>query len=178
MNFAENRDFVVNLLQNNVCRISFTKEDGTNRYMTGTLKKSELPPLSNEVQDTAFRKENLEVVRVYDTELSGWRSFRLDRLNYIYEVNDKIKEPEEEIFNTDSPITSESLSDVLQRMANAIKEDDDSPTVVGGGGTFDGGGATASYDAPQGSSPSSSEPETSYESSSSSDSSSSVDNNE
>lgn len=54
--------------------ITFTKVDGTERKMLCTLKESSIP----EKSEVASRKitTNPDVLRVWDIENNGWRSFR------------------------------------------------------------------------------------------------------
>ena len=56
--------------------ITFTKVDGTERIMTCTLNPTLLPPVViKEATDKPARKESTTSIRVYDTEISEWRSF-------------------------------------------------------------------------------------------------------
>ena len=72
------RTDLTNLLKENVCKVLFDKVDGTQREMICTLKPDLLPE-GVEVKESK-KKENLEVLAVYDLENNGWRSFRLDKL--------------------------------------------------------------------------------------------------
>jgi hypothetical protein len=75
-----------------VADVVFIKADGTNREMTCTLMPSYLPaakPLDESVRHIP-RKENDDVLAVWDLDNNGWRSFRLDSIievNYIEERN-------------------------------------------------------------------------------------------
>jgi hypothetical protein len=80
MNFVENRSTVIELLEQNVCSISFTKvKDGGTRKMKCTLKPSLLPARTEEVK----RQFNDETIRVFDLDLNEWRAFRVDSLLHI-----------------------------------------------------------------------------------------------
>lgn len=57
--------------------VTFTKVDGTKRDMHCTLKDFFIPA-NKEAKSTKQIKENLDIIRVYDLESSGWRSFRID----------------------------------------------------------------------------------------------------
>ena len=59
--------------------ISFEKKDGTLRDMKCTLK--EVP--SYEKKTDTVRKENKDVLSVFDLEKMEWRSFRLDSIKEI-----------------------------------------------------------------------------------------------
>jgi hypothetical protein len=74
---AMDRAEVVKLLLENICEISFTKADGTQRLMVGTLIEDYLEKTAGE----SVRPDN--VVVLWDLEKDTWRSFRLDRLNWI-----------------------------------------------------------------------------------------------
>ena len=63
------------LLKTNVVEVIFTKVNGDKRVMTCTLQPSFLP---EEVETEKTRKQNDEVLSVWDTEVNGWRSFRFD----------------------------------------------------------------------------------------------------
>ena len=74
-----NRDEIVEMLKDNVCKVEFTKVNGDKRLMTCTLQESFLPPAKKD--DTLTQKKvreiNPEVVSVWDTNAKGWRSFRV-----------------------------------------------------------------------------------------------------
>lgn len=63
------------LLNTGVVEVTFTKVNGDKRLMTCTLQSSFLP---EEVETEKTRKQNDEVISVWDTEVNGWRSFRFD----------------------------------------------------------------------------------------------------
>jgi len=77
LNYTE----MVEALRRNICRVTFTKVDGTNRVMFATLKADIIP---DEHQMVLESKSLLtegdgehEVISVWDTHLDGWRSFRV-----------------------------------------------------------------------------------------------------
>jgi transcription-repair coupling factor (superfamily II helicase) len=67
--------------------VTFTKVDGTERVMECTLR-GDLIPASPVDPDKPKRvvKENLDVVRVFDTEKQEWRSFRIDSVVSVTSV--------------------------------------------------------------------------------------------
>ena len=69
-------DHVYKQLVTGDVRVVFTKKDGTERTMLCTLTNipAEHQPKN---QDKEYSKE---VLRVFDTENQGWRSFRLDSI--------------------------------------------------------------------------------------------------
>lgn len=74
------RQWLATTLQENECKVTFTKKDGTPRVMYCTLHPSFLPPAKKEdpLSQKKVRALNEEVVVVYDTQSEGWRSFRVD----------------------------------------------------------------------------------------------------
>jgi hypothetical protein len=59
--------------------VLFTKVDGTTRSMRCTLKEGIVP----EIKGDGSKKENPEVLAVWDLEQHGWRSFRLDSISSV-----------------------------------------------------------------------------------------------
>ena len=76
------KDEVKKVLAEGVATVTFTKKDGTKRVMKATLDPRNLPVIEARV-NAAPRKENPDVVAVYDMEKSAWRSFRVDSVNSI-----------------------------------------------------------------------------------------------
>ena len=74
---TKKRAILVEGLKRNVMRVTFTKVNGDERVMRCTLHDSVLPeqPIS-EIK----KKENQDVLPVWDLDNSGWRSFRLDSI--------------------------------------------------------------------------------------------------
>ena len=75
------RDTLIKSLQKKAVRITFTKVNGEERVMDCTLQEHMIPPtkLSN-------RKENEEVLPVWDVNKGEWRSFRLDSITNIEQL--------------------------------------------------------------------------------------------
>ena len=65
--------------------VEFTKKDGTIRNMLCT-RDSELIPAEHTPSAESKVKENLDVLRVYDLQNKGWRSFRIDSVNLVESV--------------------------------------------------------------------------------------------
>ena len=72
------------MLFNGKLQISFVKKDGTERVMNCTLSEDYLSQERRE----ATKKENPDVLAVWDIDNSGWRSFRLDSIIDVRIVND------------------------------------------------------------------------------------------
>jgi hypothetical protein len=71
------RPLLLELLRTDTVEITFIKHDGSERVMTCTLNSDRIP-LSAKPKGTREIRENDEILRVYDLDNKGWRSFRLD----------------------------------------------------------------------------------------------------
>ena len=70
------------LLQQNVLEIKFKKIDGSERVMCCSLNQ-EIVPISENKTPKKVKKDNDNVIAVWDLEKESFRSFRLDSLiNY------------------------------------------------------------------------------------------------
>ena len=72
-------DTLKNKLQTGNVNLTFTKKDGTIRFMKCTLQASVLPP----APETPLRKPNPAVLSVWDLEKNAWRSVRYDSISNI-----------------------------------------------------------------------------------------------
>ncbi len=70
------REALVKSLQKNIMSVVFTKKNGDERTMHCTLSEYILP----EITGDSTKKENLEVVTVWDIDKDAWRCFRLDSI--------------------------------------------------------------------------------------------------
>ena len=77
---------IIEMLQEGIINVKFTKVDGSERLMQCTLKTDLVPADLDKAKDTNAkeRKQNEDAVSAWDTENQGWRSFRLDRVIEIY----------------------------------------------------------------------------------------------
>ena len=76
--FLERKSILLHLLYGNIVEVKFIKVDGTNRTMMCTLKSDLIPEHKryfNEESDN--RKDNPDVIAVYDIEKEDWRSFKV-----------------------------------------------------------------------------------------------------
>ena len=83
------RDDVLRDLRENVCEVYFTKVDGNKRKMRCSLKPEALPDsyaLTEEAKEREFHETNKDIIRCWDLEANGWRSFRIDSIEYINAV--------------------------------------------------------------------------------------------
>jgi len=90
------KDKLKKILQTDDLTVMFTKKDGTNRIMNCTLREVHLP-LSMQKEST--RKENVDVLSVWDLDVKDWRSFRIDSIK-DYSVTSQYGQYE---FNYDRP---------------------------------------------------------------------------
>jgi hypothetical protein len=85
-NMEITREFVENLYQelnNRIVTVRFTKADGLEREMNCTLQEIIVPGEQGIPADILENAIDSQVVVVWDTDLSAWRSFRLDRLLHV-----------------------------------------------------------------------------------------------
>lgn len=84
------RQGLLDMLRAGFTQVTFTKVDGSKRFMECTLRKDlipadKMPKSKDEDEDgSKTRKENLDTIRVFDTEKSEWRSFRIDSVQYAH----------------------------------------------------------------------------------------------
>jgi len=78
------RDYYISILCNNICVVTFTKRDGSERIMRCTLK-NELLPVSNAKTDSEVisRKINPDMISVWDLEKNAWRGFTIKQIKQI-----------------------------------------------------------------------------------------------
>jgi hypothetical protein len=76
------KDDVKHWLSASTVIVTFEKADGSMREMTATLQPGYLPE-TKEQNTTPARKDNPDVVTVWDIENAGWRSFRIDRIKSL-----------------------------------------------------------------------------------------------
>jgi len=82
----ERKQLMQTLKSNLALRVEFTKADGSHRIMICSLHESSIPKSagsSNKIDGETI-KENPNVIRVYDLESKGWRSFRVDLVKSIW----------------------------------------------------------------------------------------------
>ena len=79
-----NRSEVIEQLKSEIINITFTKVDGSTRNMKATLSENEIPATSS--SNTALKAPKTYQA-VWDTEASGWRSFKWDSIKEVNGVN-------------------------------------------------------------------------------------------
>lgn len=74
-------DNVIEQLENGIVRLSFIKvKDGQVRNMRATLNEDYIPQPDHFPEKRKPLQDKKEVVRVYDLDVEGWRSFRVNSL--------------------------------------------------------------------------------------------------
>jgi hypothetical protein len=72
---SKKREALIKRLRTNpTTTVTFTKVDGSKRVMNCTLMEGHIPVM----ESTSERKENKDVVVVFDLDKGQWRSFRVD----------------------------------------------------------------------------------------------------
>jgi hypothetical protein len=76
---------MVEVLQNNVVSVTFTKVDGSERVMRCTLLPEYVPNVSTNNGKVLLQENNMSDnnLSVWDTEVNGWRSFRINSVKNI-----------------------------------------------------------------------------------------------
>ena len=85
---TKKRAILVEGLKKNVIKVTFTKVNGDERVMRCTLHDSIFPEQNI---SGIKKKENLDVLSVWDLDNNGWRSFRLDSV-IDYQVVEGVEE--------------------------------------------------------------------------------------
>jgi hypothetical protein len=78
------KDMIREAARAGVINVQFTKKDGSLREMRCSLQEQYLPPLMGEAET----KDNPDVLAVWDIEVEGWRSFRIDSVLIMETIND------------------------------------------------------------------------------------------
>lgn len=80
------RDNLLNDLRLHTCEVRFTKVNGEKRSMHCTLQPNLLPPMTEEkvaqLADEHDKHRDSGVLAVWDLQNNGWRSFRIDSVEY------------------------------------------------------------------------------------------------
>lgn len=76
-------------LKQNICEVTFTKVNGETRIMRCTLDPGHIPqPVdARHLDEQHQRPENLDIIACWDLQASGWRSFRVENVNYVQQVD-------------------------------------------------------------------------------------------
>lgn len=79
-----NKVKITKMLKENVISVVFEKKDGTERTMACTLLDSVIPETAKPKEPSKESPPNL--VKAFDVEAEGWRSFRVDSVKSISKV--------------------------------------------------------------------------------------------
>lgn len=82
------RDIILNDLRHNVIEVTFTKVNGEQRVMRCTLRENLLPKtyvenINEQKEEKEFHRNNPNVIAAWDVQKGGWRSFRVDSVEYL-----------------------------------------------------------------------------------------------
>lgn len=86
-----NRQEMISALKEDVCRVTFKKVNGDTRLMYCTLKSDFLPENDRMINEAGFeptKQVNEKVLAVWDIDVQGWRSFRVDSVTH-FDMNPK-----------------------------------------------------------------------------------------
>jgi hypothetical protein len=85
MGMTYERDAVIRDLRQNVIEVTFIKINGEQRVMRCTLDPQYLPPNYDpqHLDEQHKKKENLSTIAAWDLNAQGWRSFRVDSVQYL-----------------------------------------------------------------------------------------------
>lgn len=86
------RDRLLTDLRSNVIEVHFTKTNGEGRVMRCTLMPRLLPEsytnsLDEQNQERDYHQQNTNVIACWDVQAGGWRSFRIDSVNYCQVID-------------------------------------------------------------------------------------------
>jgi len=84
------RDTILKDLREYVIEVTFTKVNGENRVMRCTLRPDLLPEnyINEAAEEKTFHQTNPDVIAAWDVQKGGWRSFRVDSVGYLQNVNE------------------------------------------------------------------------------------------
>ena len=78
-----NKESIKNLLHSGICKLTYTKIDGTTRRATGTLHLGLIPQESLPKIKDHQPEYSEDIIRYYDIDSQGWRSFIVLNLEII-----------------------------------------------------------------------------------------------
>jgi len=84
------RDTILTDLREYVMEVTFNKQNGEQRVMRCTLRPDLLPPnyVNEAAEEKGFHKANPDVIAAWDVQKGGWRSFRIDSVQYVQDINE------------------------------------------------------------------------------------------
>lgn len=85
------KEWLKNVLKNEGAIITFTKKDGTERVLKGTLNSSVIPEQHAPKGTGTEKKKTEDALAVFDIENNGWRSFRFDSIKTVEVILSGVK---------------------------------------------------------------------------------------
>jgi len=84
------RDDILKDLKQSVIEVTFTKVNGQKRVLRCSLDPRYLPAIKPEqlshLDEEHKKKENKDTIVCWDVHNGGWRSFRVDSIEYVQEI--------------------------------------------------------------------------------------------
>lgn len=77
------KENLIDMLRNNIVTVTFTKVNGEERTMKCTLMAEYVPNAPSSSGQILLQESDSKAVSVWDTEMNGWRSFRVDSVKSI-----------------------------------------------------------------------------------------------
>ena len=83
------RQNIINDLKQFVVEIAFTKVNGESRVMRCTLDPRYIPGAVDpaHLDEQHAKVENKDIIAAWDLQNNGWRSFRVDSVQYVHEID-------------------------------------------------------------------------------------------
>lgn len=83
------RDVLLKDLKQAVVEVTFTKVNGEKRVMRCSLdpRYVKVPMDMNHLEEQHKKKENKDIIVCWDVHVGGWRSFRVDSVEYVQEID-------------------------------------------------------------------------------------------
>ena len=80
------RNEIVRELKEGLCRVDFTKVNGESRVMLCTLNFDDIPVEAHPKNNDSVDKWPENLVKAYDVDAKGWRSFKMDSVNTFAKI--------------------------------------------------------------------------------------------
>jgi len=82
------RDDILKDLKQSVIEVTFTKVNGQKRVMRCSLdpRYVKAPMDTNHLDEEHKKRENKDTIVCWDVHNGGWRSFRVDSVEYVQEI--------------------------------------------------------------------------------------------
>lgn len=74
------KNFILKEMRRGIVEVKFTKANGEERVMHGTLNSSRIPKREHRETNPNPHNESKDLVRCFDVEKDAWRSFKISTL--------------------------------------------------------------------------------------------------